>query len=102
MIRPVLDYGDIVYGNASKTELIKIDRFRKGYKNVITTNNTLTINLNWLGLKTRRKYHTIVEVKRCLNGHAPELCQHYFNRINHNYYTRGNTKDIRFPKLDLK
>lgn len=45
MIRPVLDYGDIVYGNASKTKLIMINRLQKRCKRVVTMNITTPLTL---------------------------------------------------------
>ena len=66
----------------------------------MTLNNTLDITVNWPKLETRRKYHTIIEVKRCLIGSVPEFCKYYFNRIDHNYST--SSTDVNIPKVKLE
>ena len=89
-IRPVLEYGDVVWGNCTKKEsdLLEIVQIEAG--RIITglgcnsSRQKVYHELGWETLENRRKNHELILFYRILNGLAPaylyELVQPYLPR----------------------
>ena len=73
-----LDYCDIVYGNACKKELQRVQRSQNCAARVVTKTRkydsiSLTISeLGWLTMEKRRFVHRVNQIHTCLQGNASQ------------------------------
>ena len=89
-------YGDIVYGNASKTALHKAQLIQNFAAKVVTgrlkfDHVTPALNmLQWKKLEKQRKTNRLYLLYKCLNNHAPQCLSEMFqiNSQIHDYNTR--------------
>ena len=72
-----LDYFDIVYGNACKKELQRVQRSQNFAARVVTKKGeydsiSSTISeLGWLAMDKRRFVHRVNQIHKCFQGNAP-------------------------------
>ena len=83
-VYPTFDYCDVVWSNASKSSLSKLDKVHNFGARVITNSSPLTSSLtlfNTLGFSTleeRRRYHYSTQVFRCVHGLFPAFLRNTF------------------------
>ena len=96
MIRPVIEYGDLIYENCSarlKNDLNQIQRkagliCTGGYKH--TENQTLMQELGWESLETRRKNHKIVQTFKIVTHIYPDHLFDLLSPRQNTAYNLGN------------
>jgi hypothetical protein len=77
MIRPVLEYADIIYDNTTRDQHNKLEHLQRraglictgAYRH--TENQTLMRELGWESLSLRRKNHKIIQYYKIINGLTP-------------------------------
>jgi ribonuclease P/MRP protein subunit RPP40 len=77
MIRPIIEYGDIIYDNLNITQCEQLERIQRraalictgGYRH--TEHIVLLRELGWDKLLVRRKEHRLIAYYKLLNGDAP-------------------------------
>ena len=106
LVSPLLDYCDIVYNNANKTNLVKLQQVQNIACRIILKagprdhvremHNELKLDM----LEDRRKYHMLAECHKNIhmNSHTP-LKKHFkLNTANPNRRTRRLCKfDVQVP-----
>ena len=95
-----LDYCDIVYGNACKKELQRVQRSQNFAARVVTKKRkydsiSSTISeLGWLTMDKRRFVHRVNQIHKCLQGNAPQYLTETLtiNSNIHQYCTRQSNE----------
>jgi exonuclease III len=78
MILPIIDYGDVLYPELSKSQLCRLVNIQRQAALICTkayqrTPNTLLLNeLGWEDLSIRRRYHSLTIMFKILNNMAPD------------------------------
>ena len=109
MVRlPLLDYGDIVWGDKhNKTLMAKFQLLQgKAAKLILGkakhSSPTEAINeLNWLVLSERRQQHRLSFVFKCMHGQIDWNFNFAYSRETHHYNTR-HKDNVRLPKSRCK
>ena len=91
-----LDYGDIIYVNASQSALNKIQKCQNFAARVITRTrkydhiSPVLKRLEWLTMEARRFQHRVLLVRKCVRKEVPPYLQEMFIKNNqiHCYETR--------------
>ena len=101
MIRPVLEYGDVLYDNCPAylgQQLEKVQRQAAlictgGYKH--TDYKNLLKELNWQSLSDRRKLHKLVIFYKIKNNIYPGYLSKFLNQNQNSNYNLRNTRNLR-------
>lgn len=106
-IRPILEYGDVIYDNCTQQEATLLESAQLEVARIITglrrgtSHFKLYTELGWDTLATRRKKHRLILLYKILQGTTPtylnELVEPHFNQINDNYLLR-NTRVFTIPR----
>ena len=94
-----VDYGDVIYGNAFKSALNKIQKCQDFAARVITRTrkcdhvSPVLNGLEWPTIETRRFQHRVMLVRKCVRKEVPPYLQEMFIKNNqiHYYETRQNS-----------
>ena len=108
MIRPVLEYGNVLYDNCTQQNRLKLENIQRqaalictgGYRH--TDYNNLLKELNWESLTNRRKLHKLVILYKIINKTYPNYLQVFLNlnqNQTHNTRQRHNFRP-RYSRLD--
>ena len=90
MIRPILDYGDIIYDNCTNFESEIIERVQRRASILITgafkitEHDTLLKELGLTSLKTRRRLNRLKILYKIRIGKCPDYLTRTYPLINHN------------------
>ena len=105
VIEPVINYGDVSWGELSASCCHSLQRLQNRAARIIirhdSSREALTL-LNWTDLETNRKMHKCILIFKCLHELVPEYLSNYFvrNYIFHCYNTRRRS-DLHLPKPKL-
>ena len=105
-IRPILEYGDIVWSNCTQTEEQLLESVQLDAARVVTgamkgTSNTqLYIETGWESLHQRREKRKLVQLYKIINDQAPQylkdsLPQVVRNRTSYNFRNQHNLTPFR-------
>ena len=92
----VLDYGDIIYGNAAATDLVPLNSVYHSAIRFITGDDysthhcTLYDRVGWTSLEVRRKRHWHFFLFRTLTGKQPQYLSSMLQYSNKPYSTRSS------------
>ena len=94
----VIDYCDLVYGNAAQCVLSKLQKSQNFAARIVTGVrkydhvSPALVRLNWVPLKERRLEHRLNFMHKCVNGAAPVYLSDCFRRNDeiHSYNTRSS------------
>ena len=90
IIRPVLDYGDIIYDSCLKSESDVLEKFQRKCALVcsgafkITSHEKLLKELGWSKLESRRSMHRLTLFYKIANSLTPSYLQQTCRLIPHN------------------
>ena len=78
MIRPIIEYGDLLYDNTTLKNKLKLDNIQRkaaitctgAYRH--TESRTLLHELAWQPLSTRRTNHKLIQLYKIINGIYPQ------------------------------
>ena len=101
-ILPILDYGCLIWGRCSKSNILRLVKLQKRAARIIlkediyTPSQLLFKELNWLTFPKRVQYHTYNMVYKALNGLAPEYISEIFVKISdtHNRILRSVDNEL--------
>lgn len=101
-----LDYCDVVYGNACKKELQRVQRSQNFAARVVTKKQkydsiSSTISeLGWQTMDKRRFVHRVNQIHKCLQGNAPQYLTETLtiNSNVHQYCTR-QSNELHLPSV---
>ena len=93
----VINYCDLVYGNAAQCVLSKLQKSQNFAARIVTGVrkydhvSPALVRLNWVPLKERRLEHRLNFMHKCVNGAAPVYLSDCFRRNDeiHSYNTRN-------------
>ena len=99
MIRPILEYGDVIYNSCSLSTGQLIESIQRqaaiictgGYRH--TSYSSLLEELNWMSLANRRKLHKLILFYKIYNNIYPQYLHNfiiYNHNITHNLRHRHN------------
>ena len=101
-IRPILEYGDVVWDNCSQYEKQEIEKVQIEAARIVTgTTKLISLNLlyieaGWDSLEKRRKYHKLTLFYKMINNISPsylsDLVPQSVNSISH--YNLRNADDL--------
>jgi ribonuclease P/MRP protein subunit RPP40 len=110
MIRPIIEYGDIVYDNLTLKQTNQLERIQRraalictgAYK--VTEHKVLLKELGSEPLKDRRKCHRLITYYKLINGPTPpHIIPHMAKPVStHTHYNLRNNKDLRVPQCRLE
>ena len=99
-IRPLLEYADVIWGNATKFELDELDkiqnecaRIASGSTRLVSLEN-LSNEINWEPLEERRYIHRMVLFFKMQNGQTPDYLSSIIPPTANNRYNLRNTNNI--------
>ena len=99
MIRPLLDYCDVIYDSCTMYESQRLDKLQRKASLLctgafrITSNEKVLKELGWSKLANRRTNHRLVLLYKILNNLAPQYLKRLCNLTSHNtnnYLLRRN------------
>ena len=103
-ILPILDYGCLIWGRCSKSNILRLVKLQKRAARIIlnadiyTTSQLLFKELNWLTFPKRVQYHSMScnMVYKASNGLAPEYISEIFVKISdtHNRILRSVDNEL--------
>ena len=101
-IRPILEYGDILFDNCSGSEKYELDKIQHEAARIVTgasklaSIESISIETCWESLSSRRRKHKLTFFYKMLNGlHPNYLCELIPERIgNGSDYNLRNAEDI--------
>ena len=101
-ILPILDYGCLIWGRCSKSNILRLVKLQKRAARIIlkadiyTPSQLLFKELSWLTFPKRVQYHTCNMVYKALNGLAPEYISEIFVKIydTHNRILRSVDNEL--------
>ena len=76
-IRPVLEYGDIIFNGCTEAQSLQIEAVQKRAARIITgairgtPTRTMYDDLGWVTMKERRMYHCLCTFHKIVNNRAP-------------------------------
>ena len=96
MVKPKLLYCSILYLSLSDHHLNRLEAVQSKALSVINGNNS---HVTFRSISSCIKQGAMLEVFKCVNGHAPSQFEDYFEILNHCFDTRGNNNSLRLPKI---
>ena len=109
-IRPILEYGHIVYDNITDHNIRRLEAIQRkaaiactgAYVN--TSHERLLRELNWPTLQARREYAKLVVLYKIVNGHVPPYLRSILPPLRHvvNPNTLRNQQDLSLPPVRLQ
>ena len=90
MMRPLLDYCDLIYDLCTMYESERLDKLQRKASLLcdgafrITSNKKVLNELGWSTLANRRTYHRLVLFYKILNNLAPQHLKRLCNSTSHN------------------
>ena len=103
MVLPILDYADIVWGDKSNDTLMKtIQLLQSSAAKLIldkpkhSSATEALVELGWNTMISRRRFHRLIVMYKCFNGHLDWNFNFSFFKNIHVHDTR-NKQDIRKP-----
>lgn len=97
-IRPILEYGDIVWDNLTNLQSQKIENIQLEAARIITGGTKLTSHANlyketgWQTLSCRRKHHKIIKFQKIVNNITPQYLRNILPE-RHSHIHQHNTRD---------
>ena len=97
MIRPIFEYGDIIYDNTTLKNKIKLDNLQRkaaiictgAYRH--TETQSLLHELAWEPLANRRNNHKVIQIYKIINGIYPKYLLDLISPIQNDAYNLRNT-----------
>ena len=101
-IRPILEYGDVVWDSCTQQEKRDIEKIHNGAARIVTdTTKIVSINLlyeetGWETLKIRRKNHKLTLFFKMINGLSPQYLSDLVSETidSSSNYNLRNSNDI--------
>ena len=85
-ILPILDYGCLIWGRCSATNIKRILRLQKRAARIVlnadftTSSKSIFMELKWLPFLERVKYHPCVMMYKAINNKTPEYISNMFSK----------------------
>ena len=104
-ILPILDYGCLIWGCCSKSNILRLVKLQKIAVRIIlkddiyTPSHLLFKELSWLTFPKRVQYHTCNMVYKALNRLAPEYISEIFVKISDIHYRILRSVDIELLRI---
>ena len=86
-VRPIMEYGQILFAGAFQKDLNKINKVEKEAKKIVTgairgcSSALLDIEIKWDNIATRRKNNQLIMFYRIVNGDAPLPLLNIYNNV---------------------
>lgn len=99
-IRPILEYADVVWGNAFQYELDLLDKIQNECARIVTgatrlvSIESLNTEVNWETLEQRRYNHRLILFYKIKHGIAPEYLSASIPDQSNTRYNLRNSNDI--------
>ena len=109
-IRPIMEYGDVVWQGASHSDLRKLDMVQVAAMRLVSgapyrsNINSLYTELGWQNLHERRHQHVLIMMHKILNDHTPDYLKSLIPPLVGNTikYQLRNSCDIQAPSFRVK
>ena len=109
-IRPILEYGDVVWHGASHSDLCKLDSVQVAAMRLVSgapyrsNIQSLYIELGWQNLHERRQQHTLIMMYKILNNRTPDYLRSLIPPVvgNTMKYQLRNQSNIQAPTFRVK
>ena len=109
-VRPILEYGDVVWHGASHSDLNKLDIIQVQALRLVSgapfrsNIDSLYNELGWQNLHERRQQHILVMMFKIINNYAPEYLTSLIPPLvgNRTSYQLRNRGDIQVPAFRIK
>ena len=109
-IRPILEYGDVVWQGASHSDLRKLDVIQVEAMRLVSgapfrsNIDSLYMELGWQNLQERRQEHILIMMFKIINNHVPEYLTSLIPPLvgNRTNYQLRNRYDIQAPSFRVK
>ena len=106
-IRPILEYGDVVWQGASHSDLRKLDVIQVEAMRLVSgapfrsNIDSLYMELGWQNLQERRLEHILIMMFKIINNHVPECLTSLIPPLvgNRTNYQLRNRCDIQAPSF---
>lgn len=105
-VRPILEYGDVVFDNCTDQELNELERVQHEAARVVTgTTKLVSIDklmheVKWDSLKERRRKHKLILLYKIIHGHTPQYLTALLPPSVHENtsYNLRNANNIQLPR----
>ena len=111
-IRPIMEYGNILFAGETDRDLMKINNIEKQAKRIGTgaiakcNLNLLDIEVKWESIETRRNNSVLIMLYKIINGDAPSSLINIFNNVYGEsvgtQYNLRNTENYKIPYCKAK
>ena len=108
MIRPIIEYGDVVYDNVSAGQAHELELLQRqaalcctgGYRH--TKYDALLTELGWMSLSIRRKCHRLIILYKILNNYTPPYLKKIIPNtvFEHSPYNLRSSDQLQIPRYN--
>ena len=109
-IRPLLEYGDIVWDNCTATEKLELNKIQNEASRIATgatalvSLNELKKEIGWVSLEDRRKEHKLILMYKMINNSSPQYLSSLVPPLvgEVSQYNLRNSRSLTLPRCRTK